>query len=39
MVQLLLDNGSNPNLRAKGNKLASEETKDKEVGDVRSSFP
>ncbi|KAK8826635.1 hypothetical protein WA538_006094 [Blastocystis sp. DL] len=31
MVQLLLDNGSNPNLRAKGNKLASDETTDKEI--------
>jgi len=39
MVQLLLDNGSNPNLRAKGNKLASDETTDKEVWDTWDSLP
>ncbi len=31
MVKLLLENGSNPNQRSKGNKLASDETDNEEV--------
>lgn len=31
MVKLLLENGSNPNQRSKGNKLASDEADDEEV--------
>lgn len=31
MVELLLQNGSNPNQRSKGNKLASDETDNEEV--------